>query len=81
MQTATFDQMTAEGVAFLSKLNLGEPVTITHDGEAVALLVGVAATGTAPRPLGCYSGQIKVSADFNDPLTEWDEALGAPLGK
>jgi len=81
MQTATFDQLAAEGAAFLSKLIPGEPVTITHEGHAVALLIGVASKATAPRPLGCYAGQIKVGADFNDPLPEWDEALDAPLRK
>ena len=79
MQTATFEEMATEGTAFLSKLIPGESVTITHEGHAVALLVGVAPKATAPRPLGCYAGQIKVGADFNDPLSEWDEALAAPL--
>ncbi len=78
MQTATFEEMAAEGAKFLSKLNPGESVTITLEGHPVALLVGVVPMPTVPRPLGCYAGQIKVGADFDDPLSEWDEALGTP---
>ena len=77
MQTATLDDISDQGAAFLAKLQPSEPVTLFHDGKVVAVIV--AATPSAmngePRPLGCYAGQIGIAADFDEPLPEWEAAV------
>lgn len=79
MQTATFEDIAAQGASFLLKLSSSEPVSILHDGKVVALLMGTSSQGGTPRPLGCYSGQISIAPDFNAPLPEWDEAMQSSL--
>ncbi len=79
MKTATLDQITSQGEVYLATLHAGDAVTILQNGKAVALLIGVTPKGSAPRPLGCYAGQIQVGSDFNDPLPEFDQAIESPL--
>jgi hypothetical protein len=79
MQTATFEDIAAQGASFLLKLSPSEPVSILHEGKIVALMMGTSPHPSEPRPLGCYAGQINISPDFNEPLPEWDDALESPL--
>ena len=79
MQTATFEDIAAQGASFLLTLSSSEPVSILHEGKVVALLMGTSSQPSEPRPLGCYAGQIRIASDFNAPLPEWDEALMLPL--
>jgi prevent-host-death family protein len=44
----------------------GEQVTIARNGEPAVVLVPVQKTARAPA--GVYRGQLRVGADFNDPL-------------
>jgi antitoxin (DNA-binding transcriptional repressor) of toxin-antitoxin stability system len=79
MKTATLDEIAAQGAGFLSSLHAGDAVTILQDGRAVALLIGVTPGESVPRQLGCYAGQIHITADFNAPLAEFEESVEAPL--
>jgi antitoxin (DNA-binding transcriptional repressor) of toxin-antitoxin stability system len=65
MKTATVDEVTSQGAGFFSSLHAGDAVTILQDGKAVAFLIGVTSGEPATRPLGCYTGQIHISSDFN----------------
>jgi antitoxin (DNA-binding transcriptional repressor) of toxin-antitoxin stability system len=47
----------------------GDEVSITQDGEVVALLIP-AEDPNRRRALGMFRGRIWMSPDFNDPLTE-----------
>ena len=79
MQTATLDDLTTRGSPVMAHLHPGDAVTILKDGKAVALLLGLAPSSSEPRPLGCYAGQIGISADFNEPLPEIESAVAEPI--
>jgi len=79
MKTATLDEIASQGEGFLSSVHAGDSVTILQNGKAVALLLGLAPESSAPRPLGCYAGQIHMSDDFDAPLPEYEQAINAPL--
>ena len=79
MKTATLTEITSMGDGFLSSLHAGETVTILQNGKAVALLLGINPINSPQRPLGCYSGQIQVSEDFDAPLAEFEQAINAAL--
>ena len=52
----------------------GEEIVIARAGRPVARLVPYAAAG-APRQPGRYAGQIRVAADFDEPLPDDLQAL------
>ena len=79
MKTATMDEITSQGEGFLSSIHAGETVTILKNGKAVALLLGIVPESSAPRPLGCYAGQIQISDDFDAPLAEYERSINTPL--
>jgi len=56
----------------------GEEIIIARNGKPVARLVPLEKR-TAPRRLGLYRDEIKVGADFDDPLPE--EILAAFRGE
>ncbi len=47
----------------------GEEIIIAKAGRPLARL-GPLAKRTTPRPLGLYTGQVKVGPDFDDPLPD-----------
>ena len=80
MLSININDLSADNAEFFQHLPPGEPCTVTNAGGTLALIIGMDAPKSAtPRPAGFYAGQITIAPDFNDPLTDWDEALERPV--
>ncbi len=59
----------------LERVEAGEEITLARAGRPVARLVPYRPR-REPRKPGIWKGRVVIGPDFDDPLPEFDEALG-----
>jgi antitoxin (DNA-binding transcriptional repressor) of toxin-antitoxin stability system len=70
MSTITLQDIQRDPLAFLERIEAGEPLLLMHDDRPVAEIMPVSATASWSRPFGLCAGQFTVPADFDRPLPE-----------
>jgi prevent-host-death family protein len=60
----------------IERVEAGEEITLARAGKPVARIVPIRRP-LGPRPLGLWKGRVKISADFDAPLPDFDEAFGS----
>ncbi len=58
----------------LKALGAGETLAVTHESALVAFIIPAQPSGEK-RPCGLAKGQFTVPPDFNEPLTDIEEAV------
>jgi prevent-host-death family protein len=59
----------------LERVEAGEEITLARAGRPIARLVPYR-TRLEPRKPGAWKGQVVIGPDFDDPLPEFEDALG-----
>lgn len=60
--------------SLLKALGDGETLAVTHESAVVAFVIP-ASPSTSKRPFGLAKGEFTVPPDFNEPLSEIEEAI------
>jgi antitoxin (DNA-binding transcriptional repressor) of toxin-antitoxin stability system len=74
MSSVTLEEVQARLPQLLKQLEPGEELTITDQGEPLALVKKAERT-TWPCKAGSAKGKIHIATDFDDPLEEFQEYM------
>jgi prevent-host-death family protein len=77
--TVPIEQLQRDLARLLEKVQAGEEIVITRDGQPIATIVANAKPSESPpgdRVPGSAKGQIWMSPDFDEPLDEFREYMG-----
>jgi antitoxin (DNA-binding transcriptional repressor) of toxin-antitoxin stability system len=70
MSTITIQDLQANPIPLLNRVEAGESFLLLRDGNPVAELRPVASPRLGPRPVGLCAGVFTVPGDFDAPLPE-----------
>lgn len=70
MSTITIQELERDPRGILHRVEAGESITVVRGDQPVAEVRPAASKTDEPRPFGLAAGQIKVAADFDEPMPE-----------
>jgi antitoxin (DNA-binding transcriptional repressor) of toxin-antitoxin stability system len=70
MSPISIQEIERDPLAFVRRVEAGEPLLIVRDEIAIAEIQPLSPAGSLPRPYGLASGEFKVPDDFDQPLPE-----------
>ena len=79
MSTITLQELVNNPATLLKRVEAGEAIVVTRDGQAIAELRPVTSGSPVARPIGLAAGEFTVPDDFDSPLP--DEILRAFEGR
>jgi len=68
MTTISISEIQQDFAGYLSRVQAGEVLVITSDGQPVAEIKPLEKPSGGLRPFGLAAGEFRVPDDFNDPL-------------
>lgn len=79
MTQISIQEIERDPLAFVHRIEAGEPLLVIRGGMAIAEIQPVSQTANLPRPFGLAAGEFTVPEDFDQPLP--DEIVNLFEGK
>jgi antitoxin (DNA-binding transcriptional repressor) of toxin-antitoxin stability system len=70
MTQITIQEIERDPLAFVHRIEAGEPLLVLRGGVAIAEVQPVSTTTNQPRPFGLASGEFALPDDFDGPLPD-----------
>jgi antitoxin (DNA-binding transcriptional repressor) of toxin-antitoxin stability system len=70
MSTISVQDIQADPIDFLRRVEAGEAFVVVHGERSLAEVRPLAVAATLPHPFGLCAGQFSVPADFDKPLPD-----------